>query len=231
MTAEHSAPPPPTSALAGVALAAGRGERLRPLTDNCPKVLLTVGKSTLLDYALARLSGPVRLGPDHLAVNAHYLAGQVRAAVASRAHVSVEAPVALGTAGALGNLRDWIDGRHLLVTNADMYLPEGIGDLATTWDGERCRLLCTPAAGRRVDFTRNNIGLRYAGVCVLPWTAVRNLTPTPTGLYEVLWRAAEAAGSLDITITPGPAIDCGTSADYQSARTLSRESGDDKHAS
>ena len=36
----------------------------------------------------------------------------------------------------------------------------------------------------------------------------------PTGLYEVLWRAEESAGRLDVVVTAQRFIDCGTPADY-----------------
>lgn len=106
-----------------VVLAAGEGSRLRPLTAHLPKALCPVGNVSLLDRALARLAALGFVGPDAVAVNAWYLADQVAAAVAGRAHLSRE-PAAgpLGTAGALGALRDWIDGRGVLVGNADAYL-------------------------------------------------------------------------------------------------------------
>ncbi len=207
--------------MAGVALAAGRGERMRPLTDQLPKVLMPVGGSTLLDLALTRLGHDVGDGPARLAVNAHYRADLVTVAVGERAHVSVEQPVALGTAGALGALRDWLDGRDVLVTNADVYQPGGSGDLLTGWDGERCRLLVRPAEpGRRVDFRLpDGTGTRYVGTCLLPWSAVAGLPPEPSGLYEVLWRELDAAGALDLVplANDEPSIDCGTPADYLAA--------------
>ena len=107
-----------------VILAAGEGRRLRPLTDLLPKALCPVGNVALLDQALARLSGLGLAGPGTVAVNACYLADQVVAHVGDRAHLSVEPDGPLGTAGGVARLRDWINGRGLLVGNADGYLTD-----------------------------------------------------------------------------------------------------------
>jgi MurNAc alpha-1-phosphate uridylyltransferase len=225
--------------LAAVALAAGAGTRLQPLTSLRPKALCPVGGVPLVDLALDRLATVVGSGPHRLAVNAHHDVGAVADQVAGRATVSVERPEALGTAGALAALRDWIDGRDVLVTNADLYLPGGLGRFADGWDGRRCRLLCRPVPGRG-DFSapdplRSNgsresdgsggsgpSGLRYVGACLLPWTAIAGLAVTPSGLYEVLWRAAAARGELElVTLAQAGAgdvaVDCGTPRDYLSA--------------
>lgn len=214
--------------LAGVVLAAGEGTRLRPLTLLRPKALCPVGGRALLDLALGRLAPHVGKGPQSLAVNAHALADQVVAAVGDRAHLSREEPAALGTAGALGLLRSWLDGRDVLLTNADAYLPPaedgtaGLGSLLDggpgrrqPWDGRRCRLLCVRRPGP-ADFG----DLRYVGACLLPWHQVARLEPVPSGLYEVLWRAAFAAGELDLVEHAGPVVDCGTPADYLRANLL-----------
>jgi MurNAc alpha-1-phosphate uridylyltransferase len=211
---------------AGVALAAGAGTRLAPLTTLRPKALCPVGGVPLLDLALDRLRGelgPAGDGPDHLAVNAHHHAEQVVAHVGTRARVSVERPEALGTAGALGALRDWLAGRDVLVTNADAWLPDGLAvdgaRFAAGWDGERCRLACTAVpTGGRPDFRLpDGRGVRYVGVALLPWPDVRALTATPSGLYEVLWRAAAERDALDLRVIDGSAVDCGTVADYLAA--------------
>lgn len=201
-----------TAELAGVALAAGLGTRLRPLTSLRPKALCPVGGVPLLDRALDRLTPSTGAGPESVAVNAHHLADQVLAHVGDRAHVSVEQPEALGTAGALGRLRDWLDGRNVLLTNADAYLDGECSALLDGWDGERCRLLVVRAVDGG-DFD----GTRYVGACLLPWRLVRDLDPEPSGLYEVLWRAEYAAGHLELEPFGGTAIDCGTPADYLAA--------------
>jgi N-acetyl-alpha-D-muramate 1-phosphate uridylyltransferase len=195
--------------VAGVVLAAGAGTRLRPLTQLRPKALCPVATVPLVDLALTRAEAVVGVGTDAVAVNAHAFAALVAEHVGNRAHVSVEAGEALGTGGALGLLRDWIDGRAALVTNADAYLAGGLGSFAEGWDG----------AG---DFPMVRPGLWYVGASLLPWTSVRSLPSTPAGLYEVLWRGQAAGGRLDLVtmddVRAGSvAIDCGTPADYLAA--------------
>ncbi len=57
-------------------LAAGRGKRLRPLTDMCPKPLLPVGKQRLWDWELAALK---KAGVTEIVVNTAHLAEQFEA--------------------------------------------------------------------------------------------------------------------------------------------------------
>src|ERR1035441_3240317 len=56
-------------------LAAGLGTRLRPLTDDCPKALVTVGGRTMLDIALARLR---QFGVTEAIVNTHHFGAMIR---------------------------------------------------------------------------------------------------------------------------------------------------------
>src|SRR6185369_640897 len=107
---------------------------------------------------------------DRIAVNACYLGEQVVEHVGGRAHLSVEPGDLLGTAGGLGNLRDWIDGRGVLVGNADAYLSSGrhapgadIAALLDGWDGRAVRLLGVPGPPREFG------GHRFAGFSLLPW--------------------------------------------------------------
>lgn len=200
-----------------MALAAGAGERLWPLTRWLPKSLCPVGKVPLVDHAIARLRGVA----DEVAVNVHHgrevmLAHLRPWAMDGSVHVSVEEQGGLGTAGALGVLRPWLDGRDVIVTNADAWLGgPPADDLVTVmdgWDHERVRLLCVRDADRG-DFGE----LRYAGVCLLPGAMAATLTAKPSGLYEMLWRAELAAGRLDLVEWSGPFVDCGTVGDYLDA--------------
>lgn len=195
--------------LAGVALAAGAGTRLAPLTRLRPKALCPVGARPLVDHALARLAGVV----GDVAVNVHHGREAMEAHLAGRGvHVSVEPGRARGTAGALGMLRDWVDGRDVLVTNADAWLPADLAPFVAGWDRERTRLLCV------VDPDRGDFGpLRYCGAALMPWGVVETMGPEPSGLYEVAWRRARLEGTLDLVVHDGPFVDCGTPADYLAA--------------
>jgi NDP-sugar pyrophosphorylase family protein len=217
-------------------LAAGEGTRLRPLTLRVPKALCPVGNMTLLDRALTRLAALGLSGPSHVAVNACYLADQVVAAVAGRAHLSVEPPPPLGTSGGVAKLRDWIAGRGVLVCNADAYLAgdraTGVADdrsvdLITGWDGRSVRLLVVPATPDRPGEFGNPRRWRFAGMSLLPWEAVRDLQPVPSGLVSTVWRPAEASGALELVPYHGRYVDCGTPADYLAANLLAARSDAD----
>jgi NDP-sugar pyrophosphorylase family protein len=205
--------------LCAVLLAAGIGSRLRPLTELRPKALCPVGNRPMLDRLLDLLA-PLRLaGPDTVAVNACWLGDQVAAHLTAggtaRAYVSMERPPPLGTAGGLGNLRDWIAGRPTLVGNADAYLSgAGLERLVTGWDRESVRLLGVPAAPGTVDAFG---GYRFAGFSLLPWRWVRELPAAPGELVSAVWRPAEAAGELAVVRYDGHFRDTGTVADYLAA--------------
>lgn len=197
--------------LAGVVLAAGAGTRLRPLTDERPKALCPIDGTPLVDLALDRLRAVVG---DALAVNLHHGAEQLDAHLPAGVHRSVETPDALGTAGALGALRPWIEGRDVVVANADAWLEPSLdlGGFVAGWDRERTRLLCV------TDPDRGDFGdLRYCGVALIPAAVAASFAPVPSGLYEVSWRGEELAGRLDLVPVDVAFIDCGTPGDYLAA--------------
>jgi len=195
--------------LAAVVLAAGAGTRLRPLTERVPKALCPVDNRSLLDRALDRLGAQGLSGPRSVAVNAHAHPEQLEAAVAGRAHLSLEQPVALGTAGALGRLRGWLAGRDVLICNADAYLTGPLTPLLHGWDRLRPRLLVVEDP-ERGDFGR----WRFAGASLLPGAIAGPIPAEPAGLYELIWREAFAAGQLELLRHEGTFLDCSTPADY-----------------
>jgi NDP-sugar pyrophosphorylase family protein len=201
--------------VAGVVLAAGAGTRLAPLTRLRPKALCPVDNVALVDHAIARASTATR----EVAVNVHHGLAQMEQHLVARpgaeVHVSIERERVLGTAGALGQLREWIDGRPVLVTNADAWLTVDLASFVDGWDGERIRLLVVEDRGRP-DFG----SARYCGVALMPWSDVAGLEPTPSGLYELVWRYAFELGRLHLVDHVGPFVDCGTPADYLRANLL-----------
>jgi len=56
-------------------LAAGRGERLRPLTDTIPKPLVQVGECSLIEWHIKRLQ---QAGINEIVINVSYLADQIK---------------------------------------------------------------------------------------------------------------------------------------------------------
>jgi molybdopterin-guanine dinucleotide biosynthesis protein A len=196
---------PPRHDLAGVVLAAGAGTRLRPLTHELPKAMCPVGNRPLVDWAIDRVAPYV----SSVAVNAHESAPALVEHLADRVHVSVEHGERLGTAGALGRLRDWIDGRHVLVHNADSFVDDDLAALLEGWTGEHPRLLV-----RHEDRASDFGPLRFLGVSLLPAPIAAALPDEPCGLYGLVWRPAWEAGLLETVEVRGTAIDCGTAADY-----------------
>ena len=196
----------PSRDLAGVVLAAGAGSRLAPLTDVLPKALCPVGNRALVDLALDRLATVA----GSMAVNAHHhadlLVRHLERGWGSGVTVSVEHAEPLGTAGAIAALRDWIDGRPVIVVNADAWSPTSLEPLVREWDGSSARVLIHGAGG---------FGPRASIVAsVLPWSIASTLSTRPSGLYEVVWRAAFERGELEVVVHDGPFIDCGNPADY-----------------
>lgn len=196
-----------TDGLAAVVLAAGLGTRLRPLTLLRPKALCPVGNVPLIDHALERVRSAVDTVAD-VAVNIHHHRSALDAHLPADVHRSFE-DEPLGTAGALGQLRGWLDGRGALVLNADAWCPGPLAGFVDGWDGQRTRLLL---AGED-ELTPTS---RIAGA-LMPWSEVVALDAVPTGLYEVSWRAAQAADRLDVVRHDGAFVDCGTPAQYLAA--------------
>ncbi len=103
-------------------LGAGRGTRLRPLTEGLPKILVPVHGVPMLDRLRAYLG---RHGCDALALNTHHLPAAVRAhlersAPALPALRIFHEPVLLGTGGALVNAAAFWGAAPLLVWNGDI---------------------------------------------------------------------------------------------------------------
>lgn len=198
--------------LAGVVLAAGAGTRLRPLTEVTPKALCPVAGVPLVDLALDRVQAHVA----DLAVNAHHHLDAMRSHLDGRVHLSEEVEQALGTAGAIGRLRRWLDGRDVLIANADAWSTDTLDRLVDGWDRRTIRLLVTYDPSR-ADFD----GLwRFAGASLLPGSDAAQLDPVPSGLYEVCWRDAIGAGRVEFVPTTAAFVDCGTPRDYLAANLL-----------
>lgn len=105
-------------------LAAGRGERMRPLTDTLPKPLVRVAGKPLIVWHLEALA---RAGFREVVVNLSWLGAQVRAALGDgaafglRLHYSDEGPVALETGGGILRALPLLGPAPFLVVSGDVW--------------------------------------------------------------------------------------------------------------
>ena len=133
-------------------LAAGRGERLRPLTDSLPKPLVPIAGRSLLDRALDRLAA---VGVEAVVVNLHHLGAQIRTQLAPRRDLKItysEEPEALETGGGLARALAHFQGRNFFAINRDVLWQDfetpALVRLATAWDDAKMDglLLLQPVA-------------------------------------------------------------------------------------
>jgi MurNAc alpha-1-phosphate uridylyltransferase len=171
----------------------------------------------LVDSAIAWVGTVV--APDAVAVNVHHGREQLERHLAGRVHLSVEEPVALGTAGALSPLRPWLGGRPVLVVNADTWHTAALAPLVAGWDGERVRVLVCGRQGEGLGPRSRILG------SLLPWTEVARLPQAPSGLWEASWRHRLAEGRLEVVTAEADFVDCATPADYLAAN-LSASGGE-----
>jgi len=115
-------------------LAAGRGERMRPLTDSTPKPLLHAGGRPLIAWTLESLA---RSGVKEVVINVAHLAQQIEHALGDgarwdlRIHYSPEPEGALETAGGIANALPLLGSAPFLVVNGDIFTDYPFGTLLT----------------------------------------------------------------------------------------------------
>lgn len=198
-------------------LAAGRGERMRPLTDTTPKPLIPVAGRSILDRAMDRLQDH---GTRNLVINVHHLGGQIAAHVgAGRAHIVREDSL-LETGGSVKNALPLLGQEPFYVLNGDGLWTDGatpmLKRLEAAWDPARmdALLLLHPldkAIGREVSdkgdyFLEDNGKARHRGaepsapylfasVSICDSRLFRNAPEGPFSLVK-LWHRAQAAGHL-----------------------------------
>ena len=112
-------------------LAAGRGERMRPLTDHTPKPLLQVGGKPLIVWHLERL---VKAGFKEVVINHAHLGKQIEQALGSGSAwgLSIEYSSeinALETAGGIANALPLLGDSPFLVVNGDVFTQINFGVL------------------------------------------------------------------------------------------------------
>jgi len=132
-------------------LAAGRGERMRPLTATMPKPLVRVAGRPLLDHVLDKLD---QAGVQTAIVNVHYLADQIERHLADRTSprivISDERDQLLETGGGTVKALPLLGNEPFFLVNSDTIWLDGVTGnwqrLAETFDPERMDALLLLAA-------------------------------------------------------------------------------------
>jgi len=221
-------------------LAAGLGQRLRPVTEETPKALATVAGKPLIDHIFDRLA---EVGIAQVVVNTHHLADVIAAYLATRPappiRISHE-PELLGIGGGIARALPWLGAGPFYVANADMLWLDGpvpaLRRLAQSWrdDAMDAVLLLMPSAKTvgidtpgtfcldaqgRISYPEEGKAapFHYCGVSVLHPRLFVDLPDPPFPILP-LWERAMARGRLWGVVHDGLAFHVGTPAGLAEAR-------------
>ena len=203
-------------------LAAGRGERLRPLTDRLPKALVPAGGKPLIAWHLERLA---RAGVKEAVINVSHLGEQIVEHVGDGARFGLRVAwsreaAALETAGGIANARALLGPAAFLLVNADVWCDCDFARLARHplgADLAHLVLVPNPAHHPAGDFSLararvGNSGSRYtyAGIAVMSPALVDGVRPGEKARLAPLLRAAAERSLLSGELHQGAWVDTGT---------------------
>lgn len=212
-------------------LAAGRGERMRPLTDHTPKPLLPAGGKPLIVWHLEKLAA---VGCREVVINHAHLGAQIEATLGDGAawglqiRYSAEPPGALETAGGIAKALPLLGEAPFFVVNGDVWCDLDFGQFlrSTAKTGQKCpeggaRLLfvSNPAHHTGGDFSldgehvvpaQGGETVTYAGIGIYSPTMFRGVAPDRPMKLRPLLDTAIAAGKLLGERHAGRWVDVGT---------------------
>ena len=163
-------------------LAAGRGERMRPLTDTTPKPLLEAGGKALIVWQLEKLA---RAGFTDIVINHAHLGHRIEAALGDGARFGVciryspEAE-ALETAGGIARALPLLGSEPFLVINSDVFTDYGFPALRELKLGDKLAhlvLVDNPPQHPRGDFVVEAGRVRETGAHPLTFGGIGVYAP------------------------------------------------------
>jgi MurNAc alpha-1-phosphate uridylyltransferase len=207
-------------------LAAGRGERLRPLTAHTPKPLVEAGGQTLLGRHLARLASA---GFEHAVINVSHLAAQIVSRFGDGAQPGIRIDWSreaepLETAGGIAQARGLLGEAPFLLVNADIWCEFDFLKLRNFQLENRLShlvLVPNPPWHPKGDFSlergvignaagRHDTRYTYAGISVLSPRLVDGVAAGSKAQLAPLWRAAAERGEVSGELYDGYWSDVGT---------------------
>ena len=176
-------------------LAAGRGERLRPLTDDLPKPLVPLAGKPLIAYHLEALAA---VGIKEVVINVSYQAKKIQTMLGSgdqfgiQIHYSIEQEMgALGTGGGIFNALPLLGENPFIVINADIWTHYNFSRLFKPLDTLAHLVLVDNPA----HCPKGNFGLRNGKITQ---NYPDHLTFAGIGLYHPALFAESQAGAFSI---------------------------------
>lgn len=213
-------------------LAAGRGERMRPLTDVLPKPLLRAGGSALIEHQLNNLA---RAGFTDIVINHAYLGDMIEKALGCGERYGVKIryspeQVVLETAGGIANALPLLTGESgnqpFLVVNADIFCAMDYAALLPTLqevqvDADRLAhlvLVDNPPHHAEGDFAlehdrvmlNGNAKLTFSGIGIYQARLFGGIQPGLPAKLAPLLRQAMQAGRVSGAYFSGQWVDVGT---------------------
>jgi MurNAc alpha-1-phosphate uridylyltransferase len=207
-------------------LAAGRGVRMRPLTDHTPKPLLEVAGKALIVWHIERLA---LSGLTELVLNHAYLGEQIVKTLGDGRQFGVAIQysaeeIALETAGGIANAMHLLGKETFAVINADIYceydfrqFPVQANKLAKSTDMSHLILVDNPTQHPGGDFGLNNgrisdlpPKLTFSGMGIYKPELFRHIIPGSVAPLAPLLREQIALGKVSGEHFHGPWVDVGT---------------------
>jgi MurNAc alpha-1-phosphate uridylyltransferase len=146
--------------------AAGLGERMRPLTDHCPKPLLEAGGKPLIAWHLEKLAA---IGVGEVVINTSWLADQFPQALGDgsqwglRLHYSYEGPAPLETGGGMLHALPLLGDAPFVAVNGDIWTDYDFSRLPRALTGDMHLVLVeNPVHHPTGDFALDAQGLLHA---------------------------------------------------------------------
>jgi MurNAc alpha-1-phosphate uridylyltransferase len=212
-------------------LAAGRGERMRPLTDRTPKPLLPVAGRPLVEYQVEALA---RAGFCDIVVNHAWLGEQIEAALGDggrfgvRIRYSPEPSGALETGGGIRRALAWLGPDPFLAVNADLWTDYPYCRLyGLQVEAAHLVLVDNPHHHRRGDFALVEGRVSLSDQCRLTFAGMGVYHPKlfahePDGIFPLapLLRRAAALGTVTGEKYDGVWFDIGTVERLQAVERL-----------
>ena len=168
-------------------LAAGRGKRLRPLTDTLPKALVEIQGQPLIVHHIKRL---VANEVDDIVINLAHLGGQIQSTLgdgkALGAHITYSQEPELGyeTGGGIVKALPFLGSKPFIVVNSDIFCPYDFKQLPTLQDQlAHLILVPNPAHNLKGDYAlqgssllvdKDNNPYTYSGIALYHPTLFNN---------------------------------------------------------